>query len=262
MIIADVVAIVTGGARGLGKAFSTELLKQGARVCLVDINEAEGRTTESTLQQQFGRDKTFFMKCDVTSEAEIKDVWKRAVDKFQRVNLMVNNAGIMNENLFAKTMEINAIAPMRGTLLAFDNMRKDRGGHGGLIINVASTAGLFPVFFMPTYTASKYAIVGFTRSWAMNPRQSEYGVSFAVLCPAFTDTAMMSSAFDTESPSTVTENKELVRSLIDKVGINTIDDVARAFVELVEKEDNNGAVVTVDSKLGTVYRFTQHPYKL
>ncbi|XP_052779936.1 15-hydroxyprostaglandin dehydrogenase [NAD(+)]-like isoform X2 [Mya arenaria] len=176
MKIPGAVVIVTGGSRGLGRAFSVELLKRGARVCVADINETEGRQTEAELQRQYGADKAFFVKCDVTKEDDTKDLWRVAVERFTTVDLMVNNAGIMNETLVEETVQINLMGAMRGSMLAFEHMRRDRGGKGGVIINVASTAGLFPVFFMPTYVASKYALVGFTRSWA----PPQYRVVFVV----------------------------------------------------------------------------------
>ncbi|WAR00971.1 PGDH-like protein [Mya arenaria] len=265
MKIPGAVAIVTGGSRGLGRAFSVELLKRGARVCVADINEAEGRQTEAALQRQYGADKALFVKCDVTKDNDMKDLWRVAVERFTTVDLMVNNAGIMNETLVEETVQINLMGAMRGSMMAFEHMRKDRGGKGGVIINVASTAGLFPVFFMPTYAASKYALVGFTRSWASNPCQARFGVSWAVLCPAFTDTSMLSLAIDGSDPPLVTyqENKEMVVTTVKSIGINSVDDVSRAFVELVEKDDNNGAVVTVEKKMGgAVYRFVKNPNRL
>ncbi|KAL4219265.1 hypothetical protein ACF0H5_021847 [Mactra antiquata] len=264
MRIPGTVAIVTGGARGLGKAFSEELLKRGGKVCIADVNVTEGQQTEQIFKQKYGEDTSMFMKCDITNETDFKGLWKAAIKKFKYVDLMVNNAGILNEQEPNKTVEINLLGVMRGTMIAIEHMRKDRGGKGGLIINVSSTAGLFPVFFMPSYAASKYGVVGFTRSWAANPLVNEFGLSFACLCPAFSDTNMLTDTVDVDEPPLITykQNKETVDGIIGGLGVNTVEDVTNAFVELVENPDNNGAVVTVEKKRGPRYRFKDHPHKL
>ncbi|XP_060563554.1 15-hydroxyprostaglandin dehydrogenase [NAD(+)]-like [Ruditapes philippinarum] len=263
MRIPGSVAIVTGGARGFGKAFTEELLKRGARVCFADVNVTEGLQTEQSFKATYGEDNSMFVKCDVTSETDFNGLWKTALEKFKSVDLMVNNAGILNENIPQKTIEVNLLGAMRGTDLAIKYMRKDQGGNGGLIVNVASTGGLFPVFFMPAYAASKYGVVGYTRSWAANPSCQEYGLSFACLCPAFSETNMLSDALNDDPPLvSYHENKTQVQEIIQGIGVNKIDDVTKAFIELVEKEDNNGAVVTIEQSRGTIYRFTKHPHKL
>ncbi|XP_052792245.1 15-hydroxyprostaglandin dehydrogenase [NAD(+)]-like [Mya arenaria] len=236
MKIPGAVAVVTGGSRGFGRAFSVELLKRGARVCVADINETEGRQAEAALQRQYGADKALFVKCDVSKENDMKVLL-----------------------VFFFWCQMGA---MRGSMMAFEHMRKDRGGKGGVIINVASTGVLFPVFFIPTYAASKYALVGFTRSWAVSYRsiiqktrtRARRGlvVSWAVLCHAFSDTSMLSLALDGPDPPLVAyqENKEQVVATVKKIGVNSLDDVSRAFAELVEKDDNNGAVVIVEKNMG------------
>ncbi|XP_045215960.1 15-hydroxyprostaglandin dehydrogenase [NAD(+)]-like [Mercenaria mercenaria] len=263
MRIPGSVAIVTGGARGFGKAFTEELLKRGAKVCFADVNVADGLQTEQTFKQTYGEDKSMFVKCDITNDTDFTGLWKTALEKFKSVDIVVNNAGILNERQPQKTIEINLLGTMRGTDLAIKHMRKDQGGNGGLIINVASTGGLFPVFFMPAYAASKYGVVGYTRSWAANPLCKTYGLSFACLCPAFSDTNMLSDTLSEDPPLiTYHENEEQVQGVIHGIGVNSVEDVSAALIELIEKEDNNGAVVTIEKSRGAVYRFTEHPHKL
>lgn len=267
MRIAGSVAIVTGGARGLGKAFSEELLKRGAKgVCIADVSVAEGQDTEQFLRRTYGEDKSLFVKCDVSNESDFRGLWTAAVKKYKYVDIMVNNAGILNESDPNRTIAINLVGCMTGTSLALEHMRKDLGGNGGLIVNIASTGGLFPVFFMPAYAASKYGVVGFTRSWAANPLIKSFGVSVACICPAFSETNMLSSTVgETGGQSrlvTYKQNKEYVHQIIDQIGVNSVDVVAAAFTEVVEKEDNNGAVVTIEKSRGTYYGFTKHPHKL
>lgn len=265
MKIPGSVAIVTGGARGFGKAFSEALLQRGAQVCFADVNVDEGKKTEEAFHKSYGRENSRFVKCDVSSENEFQNLFKEACTSFRKVDMLVNNAGILKESQWQKTIAVNLMGTIIGCQLALDHMRKDKGGHGGLIVNVASTGGLFPAYFMPSYIASKHGVVGYTRSWAANPQLCAYGISFACLCPAFSETNMLQDTTDADDDSvlvTYVENKENVHEIIEGIGVNKIEDVTSAFLDLVQKEDNNGAVLTVEARTGAKYRFTKHPHRL
>ncbi|XP_025078193.1 15-hydroxyprostaglandin dehydrogenase [NAD(+)]-like [Pomacea canaliculata] len=90
-------------------------------------------------------------------------------------------------------LAVNTGAYIRGSLLALEHMRRDRGGRGGVIINVASLAGLYVSSFNPGYCASKHAVVGFTTSWAMSPDQKDHGVRWCCLCPDAIQTSMIAA---------------------------------------------------------------------
>ncbi|CAG5122287.1 unnamed protein product [Candidula unifasciata] len=242
-------AFITGAAQGLGRAFSEALLQRGAKVCMVDVQEAKGRELESDLQSRYGSDNVAFLPCDVSSDKSLKDSFKSAVSKFGYVNLMVNNAGIADESRFRDMVNINLVGPVTGSSIAFEHMRKDKGGKGGKIINVSSTAGLTGVYFVPHYCAVKFGLVGFHRSWSSNPHLDEVGVEFGCLCPAFTDTAIMD--FD--------EKKllypEEAFGLIKKMGTNKVETVVQAFLLLVESQNCNGDIITVTVKDGVQYHY-------
>ncbi|XP_046568434.1 15-hydroxyprostaglandin dehydrogenase [NAD(+)]-like [Haliotis rubra] len=111
MQLKDKVVFITGGAQGFGRGVAEAVLKKGG-------------------------------KCDVTNVAEFEDAFKAAVSKFGHVDVMCNNAGILDERIWEKELEINFTAVVRGTMMALNHMRKDKGGRGGVIINTASTAGM------------------------------------------------------------------------------------------------------------------------
>lgn len=245
------IALVTGAAQGFGKAFSEALLQKGAKVCLTDIQVKEGEATASEFQSRFGKDRALFMKCDVTSKDEFEETFRKVLDRFGYLDIMVNNAGIGNEKQYIQMVNINLIGVMTGTYLAIQAMNKENGGHGGLILNVSSTAGLTPrAYFEPAYTGSKYGVVGFTRSWSFNPRVQKMGIRFACLCPAFTATRMLDGV-NTMFP-------EDARKMIEMVGINTVESVVDGFMQLVENEQCNGAVMTVVAREGIKYYRKPH----
>uniref|UniRef100_A0A2C9LSE7 15-hydroxyprostaglandin dehydrogenase [NAD(+)] n=1 Tax=Biomphalaria glabrata TaxID=6526 RepID=A0A2C9LSE7_BIOGL len=141
------VAFITGAAQGLGKAFTEALLKKGARVCFTDIQGEKGQKVESDFKGKYGQKNVLFLTCDVSSSQNLKNCFQRAVSTFGGVDIMVNNAGIVDEENWKNMININLVGALEGSMLAIEHMRTDKGGKGGKIINIASTAGLTGVFF-------------------------------------------------------------------------------------------------------------------
>merc|ERR1712012_484524 len=122
------VAIITGSAQGLGKAFSARLLEVGVKVCISDLNKDKGEETLKELKERFGEDKVCFVPCDVTKDEEYFNVGC--------VDILGNNAGVSPIFGWRKCMEVNIMAVMNGTEIAMERM-KQVGKHGQ-IINTAS----------------------------------------------------------------------------------------------------------------------------
>ncbi|KAH7933049.1 hypothetical protein HPB49_007581 [Dermacentor silvarum] len=101
------VALVTGGAMGLGKAITDRLLHQGCRVAFIDLNESAGMATERAFRATFGEDHVIFMKCDITKDEAFEDCFVRVKKKFGRLDIVVNNAGFAGEESWRRIFEIN-----------------------------------------------------------------------------------------------------------------------------------------------------------
>uniref|UniRef100_A0A6I8PA79 15-hydroxyprostaglandin dehydrogenase [NAD(+)] n=1 Tax=Ornithorhynchus anatinus TaxID=9258 RepID=A0A6I8PA79_ORNAN len=101
------VALVTGAAQGIGRAFVEELLNQGAKVALVDLNGEAGEECKAALDQVFDAQKTLFLQCDVADQDQLRDTFRKVVDHFGRLDILVNNAGVNNEKNWEKTVQIN-----------------------------------------------------------------------------------------------------------------------------------------------------------
>ncbi|XP_076102329.1 15-hydroxyprostaglandin dehydrogenase [NAD(+)]-like isoform X2 [Mytilus galloprovincialis] len=156
------VAIVTGGAKGLGKAFCEALLKRSYKVCFCDVDTDEGENTQQFLAKQYGNGNVYFQKCDVRSENDFTALFNGVLTKYSSIDLIVNNAGIIHEKQWKNCVDINLNGVIQGSMLAMDNMKHD----GGVIVNVSSLSGVLPTLYAPVYAATKAAVVNFTRSWA------------------------------------------------------------------------------------------------
>ncbi|XP_071411276.1 15-hydroxyprostaglandin dehydrogenase [NAD(+)] isoform X2 [Pithys albifrons albifrons] len=160
------VALVTGGAQGIGQAFVQALLGKGAKVALLDRNSEAGQESKAALDEQFEAQRTVFIQCDVTDQEQLKGAFKKVIEHFGRLDILVNNAGVNNEKDWESTIQTNLTSVIRGTYLGLEYMRNTNGGNGGVIINISSLAGLMPAAFQPVYCATKHGVIGFTRSIA------------------------------------------------------------------------------------------------
>lgn len=241
------IAVVTGAAMGIGKAITEVLLKNGAKVVLLDVNESAGKSLVEAHNKQYGQERTLFLYCNVESEEQIKAAFQKTVETFGGIDILCNNAGILNEEEWEKTVSINIEGVIRGTYLALEHMSKLNGGRGGVIINTASMAGLGPLLSCPVYTATKFGVVGFTRAMAAASTVSGYGIRFNALCPGFVQTDLFSTI-----PSKLGKFSHLAdatQKLVDKIGMISVSEVAESVLDMVTDETKNGEAFLVTPKI-------------
>jgi len=160
------VALVTGGARGMGASHVQAMVREGARVVFGDVLDAEG----AALAESLG-DAAVFVHQDVTSAADWDTLVRTAEDSFGPVSVLVNNAGIgpagsfedSSEEMFRRTLDINLVGPWLGIKAVIPSMR--RAG-GGSIVNISSAAGLIGNANYSAYTSSKFGVRGLTKAAA------------------------------------------------------------------------------------------------
>ncbi|XP_033117302.1 15-hydroxyprostaglandin dehydrogenase [NAD(+)]-like isoform X2 [Anneissia japonica] len=193
MNVENKVALITGAAEGLGKGFAEKLLKKNAKgVAIVDVNRRKGEETTKEFQEKYGRDKAVFIYCDVTNKEKLEGAFTLTKLKYDQIDIVVNNAGISDEKQWEVMLELNLTAVIHGTFLAKKFMSHVNGGHGGVIVNIGSMAGLIYAPYAPVYTATKYGVVGFTRSLGIyDDEMIQNNIRVNCLCPAFTDTAII-----------------------------------------------------------------------
>lgn len=183
------VAVVTGAAQGIGREIALSLAENGAKVIVTDVTDQVFDVLKEI--DALGREG-LAIKCDVTDPAEGKDVVGEVLDKYGKVDIVVNNAGIyparafteMTEEEWDRVLRINLRGTFHCTKAALPTMIKQRYGK---IINISSIAGSVVGFQnLVHYSASKAGIVGFTRSLALEVAQ--YGININAVAPGTIET--------------------------------------------------------------------------
>jgi NAD(P)-dependent dehydrogenase (short-subunit alcohol dehydrogenase family) len=190
------VALITGGARGLGEATGRLMAQEGATVVLTDILDDEGQALAKDITAAGG--KAFYHHQDVTDEAAWAEITGRVVADHGRLDVVVNNAGIvLDANVEDTTLEgfrlvnsINNEAVFLGTREAIKVM-KDQDPKGGSIVNISSIAGLVGIDNLAAYNASKGAVRLFTKSAALHVAKAGYGIRINSVHPSYTWTPMV-----------------------------------------------------------------------
>lgn len=234
------VAIVTGASQGIGKSIAKCLLYHDYKVYIFDIDSEFGTKTEQELNNCVGNGRVSFLKCDVTNEEQFQGAFNEVTTRCNCISLLVNNAGIADEYNPDKCIAVNLSAMIRGSNLAVEHMRRDKGGKGGTIINISSMTALQPSHILPTYSATKSGILSFTKAWAKNPSLKEYGLKFMCLCPGFVKTSL------TESGASKTLDPAIFEAAKIKIGLLSLDTVQTAFDKLLT-EGTNGSVLEVST---------------
>jgi NAD(P)-dependent dehydrogenase (short-subunit alcohol dehydrogenase family) len=211
--LAGKVAIVTGGAGGIGAATVELFVKEGAKVVFADVNADVGEA----LAAQLG-DTAAFKRTDVSNKDEVQALVDFAVSKFGGLNIMFNNAGISGAtyprfldddlNDFQRVIGINLFGVMAGCQAAGRHM-KNHGG--GVILNNASIAGLLPGHALMSYRATKAAVIQLSKAIAID--LAEYGIRLNCLAPGHIRTSL--NAFTT--PDMTPEEAERVKAALAPV---------------------------------------------
>ncbi|XP_072931519.1 15-hydroxyprostaglandin dehydrogenase [NAD(+)]-like [Epargyreus clarus] len=225
----DKVVVVTGGARGIGYAIADQFLANGAKnVVILDINEEAGRKAEKTLKDKYGEERIYFIKCDIVTD--LKSASQEIYTKFGSVDVLVNNAAVSNVDIDS-VIDINLRALIKWSFAFWEKMRKDKSGNGGTIINLSSIYGLTVQQHFPDYHATKFGVIGFSKSLGHEFNFSRSGVRVVVLCPGWTNTTERSDKlrFDEE------ELRESLMEIVKEVVWQTAETVGKAAVELFEK---------------------------
>ena len=229
------VAVITGGASGIGLAVAERLLGRGMRLVLADVDEARLRDVEARLTED-GAVATGVV-CDTAREESVTELAERALSRYGAAHLLFNNAGIAgvgdawsgDMSLWRRVVDINLYGVVHGIRSFLPIMTEQGIGH---IVNTASMAGLVAVPGVAPYNATKHAVVAISEGLFLELGSTGSPVGVSVLCPGFVKTDLMSKEPDSvDSPIGQLMGELLVGGVAGGI---PADDVAAALVDAVD----------------------------
>ena len=237
------VALITGGARGIGKKIAEKFARNGYNIVINYVSEkTDVNKLESDLSQN-GKVEVLCIKCDVTDFNSCQEMVKEAVDKFGKIDVLINNAGITKDNIlmrmkeedFDKVINVNLKGTFNMTKNVISYMMKKRSGR---IVNISSVVGVSGNSGQANYAASKAGIIGFTKSVAKE--LASRNILANAVAPGFIETDMT----DVLSESV----KESIYSQIPLKKMGKPEEVANAVYFLGSDENTyiTGQVLNVD----------------
>jgi NAD(P)-dependent dehydrogenase (short-subunit alcohol dehydrogenase family) len=226
MLLEGKTAVVTGAGSGIGQASASAMAREGARVAILDSNEAAGRQTADELTAQ--KFNAAFFSLNVTSEEQVRATMAQVINKFGRIDILHNNAGIairhtvteQDEQGWQTCMDVN----LKGVFLCAKHVIPHMLERGGSIINTASVTGIVGVRNRAVYSATKGAVVALTRSMALDYARHQIRVN--CICPGFVRTPMAKALL--EDP--IKEKRLVDTHPLGRLG--TPEDVANAVLFL------------------------------
>ena len=241
MELQNKVALITGGAQGIGKTISEELVQNGAHVVLGDVNLEGAQATAEAINNNGGSASA--VKIDVSSPAEVKQVFDSILKDKKPIDIMINNAGITRDGLMVRMKEADwdrvLNINLKGTFLcsqqAAKQMMKQKSG---VIVNIASIVGVMGNFGQANYSASKAGVIGLTKTLAREV--ASRGIRVNAVAPGFIDTEM-----------TRVLDESVRQSLIEQIPLAKLglpEDVARCVAFLVSDRSSyiTGQVINVN----------------
>ena len=236
------VAVITGSARGIGKAIAEALAEWKARVVISDLKQEDCEKTAQEVQEKY-QVETLAVACNVVKREEVENLANKTKEKWGRIDIWVNNAGVIRDDLLIRMKEedwqlvidVNLTGVFHGTQIAGKIMMKQRYGR---IINISSISGLIGNVGQVNYAAAKSGVVGLTKAAAreLAPRN----VTVNAIAPGYIRTAMTESLPD--------KVKEELKKAIPLGRVGEPEDVAKVVRFLASDEASfiTGVILRVD----------------
>lgn len=251
MRLKNKVVIITGAGSGIGRSTALLFSKEGAKIAVADVNEKTGEETVKEITEILKRqerpiDDGFFIKLDVTNREQTKQMVKDVLEKYGKIDILINNAGIIQDALVAKMSEdqwdrvinVNLKGAFNCIQAVVETMTKQGSG---VIINTSSIVGLFGNIGQVNYAATKAGLIGMTKSLAKE--LGKKGIRVNAIAPGFIMT-----------PMTSTVPEKFLEMMKEKTPLRRLGepkDIAFAYLYLASDESSfvNGMILCVDGGL-------------
>lgn len=190
------VAVVTGAAMGIGKLIAQDLLREGCRVAMVDINQ---NTLKQAHREIPNNAKAAIYTCDISDKAAVTDLAENIRADLGPVSILINNAGIvkagelldLEDEIIRKTIDVNLTAMFWTTKAFLPEMISRNEGH---IVNMASAGGILAIPNLSAYCASKFGVIGFTDAIRQEMKKKKRNIGLTFVCPNTVGTGMFNGA--------------------------------------------------------------------
>jgi len=235
VLLANTVAVITGGGSGIGRATAELFAHEGARVAVVDLSQEAGEQTVEAIHEAGGA--AIFVGADVSIAEDAQRMIGRTIEEWGRIDVLYNNAGIpmgatpieeVDDDFFDRTMAVNVRSVHLGCKYVVPHMKRQGGG---VILSTASTAGIRPRPGLSAYAASKGAVIAFTKALAIE--LAPFKIRVVSINPVATDTPMLPSFFGKGDP---VETRAKFLSTIPMGRFNTPNDIASAALYLASDD--------------------------
>jgi len=244
------IAVITGGASGIGRAIATALVLRGDTVTVADLDKEGADTVAGRLSERGSAEAAAL---DVTDPDAVAALYGSVRERHGRLDLVFNNAGIavggMTEELsldhWNKTLDVNLRGVIHGVHAAYPILLEQGHGH---ILNTASLAGLVPAPMMLPYTTTKHAVVGL--SLALRAEAAARGVRVSAICPGFVDTPLLDNA-NPDLPETETGKHAREAALRVQRRLYTAEALARDVLRGIDK---NQALIVAPASARAAWR--------
>lgn len=243
MNLQNKIAIVTGGGAGIGRAIAVALAKVCVSVVVADVNlDYATKTANEIIDMGF---KAEPKKLDVRYKQEIEKVVKETLDDFGRINILVNNAGVSTiaraVDLTEEEWDYNFDVNTKGVFLCCQSVAKQmiKQGQGGKIVNIASVAGKRGSPLLAHYAASKFAVIGWTQSLAIE--LAPYKINVNAVCPGIVKTSMIERETEWKANLLGVSKEEVMNENLKAIRLGRLEipeDVAKVVVFLCSEESD------------------------
>jgi 3-oxoacyl-[acyl-carrier protein] reductase len=240
MRLLDKVAIITGSARGIGQATALKFAEEGAKVVVCDLDLKGVDAVVAQIKARGG--KALGFQVNVTDKSSIAAMVEGAMLQFGRIDVLVNNAGIvadaqfrkMTDEQFDRVIDINLKGTYNCTRAVVDIMVSQQSG---VILNASSVVGIYGNFGQTNYAASKFGVIGMAKTWARELGRK--GIRANAVCPGFVETTIL---------ETIPE--KVMQAMVERVPLGRLakpEEIANTYAFLASDEASyiNGAVIEV-----------------